>query len=155
MCQIQSKNMSTSDGNIRISSKITIDLNGIKKSTDKQPEAVKILRIFKQYSHRNRQPVRHYHFHEVPPEHIGKCLGKPPSVPETNLIYLLHLCQKAVLSLNRTTYQLSKKSKITAKIPEIPFCPALSLINIHQVSDCLKEIKRQSHRHDQIFQHFR
>ena len=114
MGKVYSKNFPTAYGNIRVSCKVTVNLHGIKKSPQNQPQTVKFIRISKNLIYRRRQTVRHHHLHEISPEHISKCSGKPASVPEFYPANFLKLVKKPSLPLNWPTYQFRKKGKITA-----------------------------------------
>ena len=150
--QVFAKQFGTADGNVRISRKIAVDLNGIKHRSHQQRKSRIRLQIIINLVHIHRQRGGDDQLLEISPGHELQALRYPLIGKFCIFVQLGH---KTARPGNRPGNELREKGHKQGIISQMPLCRDFFTINVDQVSQRLERIERNTDGHHQLQRHIR
>ena len=145
--QIHIQKLGHTYGNVRIPGKITVNLKTEKEHHKNPGKAAVSVNIGKCPVHKICQKIGNHHLLKISPEHNLCPVNALLTIEAVRIFYLR---KKVLRSFNRTGNKLGKKGNKCCIDAKMPFGLYPSLVNINDVAQRLKGIKRNAHREHKL-----
>ena len=140
--QLESHNFRRTDGNKRVTPKITVNLQRKENRSQNQFRASIHTVIIKNRIDKDRRPVSDHHLHKKTPYHQNRSRGHSSGIPQLYFRNILHLRQKILRPFNRARHKLRKKGHEQRITNQIRLRPDVSPVNVNRISKRLKSVER-------------
>ena len=141
--QLNAKKSGTSDGDVRIAGKITVDLDGKHQGNDDKDKAHIAVGVVVDLVHHHGKDIRDHQLLKISPGHQLQAVGHIVVVKSP---FFFQLREKRIRPADGACQQLREERDEQGVVAEVALCTNFSLIDIDEISHGLKKIERDARR---------